>query len=70
MAEAAEAFAFEGTDSDQGLIDRARRGDQEAIRLLVERYQRRVIGLAWGLLGNRADAEDVAQDALDRKSVV
>lgn len=66
MAEAAEAFAFEGTDSDQELIDRARRGDQEAIRLLVERYQRRVIGLVWGLLGNRADAEDVAQDTFLR----
>jgi RNA polymerase sigma-70 factor (ECF subfamily) len=66
VAEGAEAFAFEGTDSDQGLVDRARRGDQEAIRLLVEEYERRVIGLAWGLLGNRADAEDVAQDSFLR----
>lgn len=58
----AKALEPEGADPDQALVDRARDGDQDAYRLLVERYQRQVIGLAWGLLGNRADAEDAAQD--------
>jgi RNA polymerase sigma-70 factor (ECF subfamily) len=66
VAEPAKAFDAEGADADQALVDRAKRGDQEGIRLLVEKYQRRVIGLAWGLLGNRPDAEDVAQEAFLR----
>lgn len=66
MAEPAKAFDAEGADADQVLVDRAKRGDQEGIRLLVEKYQRRVIGLAWGLLGSRPDAEDVAQEAFLR----
>jgi RNA polymerase sigma-70 factor (ECF subfamily) len=66
VAEPAKAFGAEGTDADQALVDRAKRGDQDAIRLLVERYQRRLIGLAWGLLGSRPDAEDVAQETFLR----
>ena len=53
-------------DPDEPLVARARRGDQGAVRLLVDRYQRRVIGLAWGLVGDHADAEDVAQEAFLR----
>jgi RNA polymerase sigma-70 factor (ECF subfamily) len=66
VAGPAKAFEAEGADSDQALVDRARQGDQESIRLLVEKYERRVIGLAWGLLGSRQDAEDVAQEAFLR----
>jgi RNA polymerase sigma-70 factor (ECF subfamily) len=66
VAGPAKAFEAEGADSDQALVDRAKQGDQEGIRLLVERYERRVIGLGWGLLGNRQDAEDVAQEAFLR----
>jgi RNA polymerase sigma-70 factor (ECF subfamily) len=54
------------TDSDDALVDRARRSDQDACRLLVERYHSRVIGLVWGLVGDRASAEDVAQEAFFR----
>ena len=53
-------------DPDRDLVDRARRGDQQAIAALVGRYQSRVIGLAWALVGNRSDAEDVAQEAFLR----
>jgi RNA polymerase sigma-70 factor (ECF subfamily) len=42
------------------------RGDPEAGRLFVERYQRRVYGLARSVLGDSAQAEDVAQEALIR----
>lgn len=66
MAGPARAFQPEGTDEDRMLVDRARRGDQEAFRSIVEKYERRLIGLVWGLVGDRADAEDVAQDAFLR----
>ena len=55
-----------GPDPDEPLVARAKRGDEDAVRLLVERYQRRVIGLVWGLLGDRVEAEDVAQEAFLR----
>lgn len=47
----------------QELIERARAGDARAFRGLVERYQRRVFGLALGLLKDPEEARDVAQDA-------
>jgi RNA polymerase sigma-70 factor (ECF subfamily) len=53
-------------DPDRALVDRVRRGDDEGCRLLVEKYERRVVALAWGLVGNRADAEDIAQDTFLR----
>lgn len=66
MVPPAQAPDAGGADPDEALVDRATRGEQEAIRLLVEKYERRVIGLAWGLVGNRSDAEDVAQDVFLR----
>lgn len=54
-------------DPDHDLVALAAAGDQEGCRLLVERYQRRVIGLIWGLIGGEyADAEDVAQETFVR----
>jgi len=47
---------------DQKLIARCREGDQAAFRELVERYQRKVYGLAHGMLHNAADAMDVTQE--------
>lgn len=38
-------------------------GDNKAFGKLVERYQKKVYGLAFGILRNREDAWDVAQDA-------
>lgn len=57
------------SDADQVLVDRAKRNDQDAFRLLVEKYQSRVIGLVWGLVEDRAAAEDVAQEAFLRMFV-
>ena len=67
MAGPARALQPEGADSeDRELVERARRGDQDAFRVIVEKYERRVRGLVWGLVGDRSDAEDVAQDAFLR----
>lgn len=41
-------------------------GDHQAFDFLVEKYGRRVISLAAGLIRNRADAEDLAQEAFVR----
>lgn len=48
---------------DTDLVRRAAAGDMEAFAGLVGRHQARVYGRALQLLGNRADADDAAQDA-------
>src|SRR5687768_17030579 len=54
------------TPADGALVERARRGDREAFRVLVERYQRKVAALAVGMLRNREDALDVVQDTFTK----
>jgi RNA polymerase sigma-70 factor (ECF subfamily) len=51
-------------DDDSLLIRRAQEGDERAARQLFENFQLRSYRLALGLLGDSADAEEVAQDAL------
>ena len=41
-------------------------GDENAMRQLVNRYQGQVFGLALRMLGNRDDAEDIAQEVFLR----
>ncbi len=41
-------------------------GDERAAVVFVRRYQKRVFGLAVGMLDDRGVAEDVAQEALLR----
>jgi RNA polymerase sigma-70 factor, ECF subfamily len=45
------------------LLDRCRRGEPGAFEELVERTHRQVYTLAYRLVGDRHEAEDVAQDA-------
>ena len=47
-----------------GLINRWQGGEQRAAELLYDQNRNRVYRLAYGLLGNAEDAEEVAQDAL------
>jgi RNA polymerase sigma-70 factor (ECF subfamily) len=57
----------EGAPGDPpGLLDGLRRGDGRAFEELVIRYQHRVFGVAFRMLGNAAEAEDVAQEAFLR----
>jgi RNA polymerase sigma-70 factor (ECF subfamily) len=49
--------------SDADAIARAKRGDHEAFRVLVERYQGRAYGLALRVLRNEEQARDAVQDA-------
>jgi RNA polymerase sigma-70 factor (ECF subfamily) len=48
---------------DLTLVERVRTGDQRAFKLLVERYQRKVYGVALGMLKDKEEARDVAQEA-------
>ncbi len=45
------------------LVERCRQGDQRAFRTLVERYQRKVFSLAFGLLKDPDEARDISQEA-------
>jgi len=49
--------------SDKQLVLRAQKGDANAYRELVERYQSRAHAVAMGVVGNYQDAEDIAQEA-------
>ena len=44
-------------------IERLRRQDPEAFRVLLEEYDRRVYGIAHRMIPNHEDVEDVAQEA-------
>ena len=48
---------------DLELVNKAKEGDRRAFGQLVETYQRRVYALAYGILRNREDAWDAAQEA-------
>ncbi len=37
-------------------------GEEEAFNRIVQRWERKVYNLAWRMLGNREDAQDVAQE--------
>jgi len=51
---------------DARWVAEARRGNHDAFDQLVERYQRRAVSVAYRLLGNPSDAQDIAQDAFLR----
>src|SRR5712692_1318871 len=52
--------------SDETAVARARAGDTDAFRVLVERHSRTLFCLAFRMTGNEQDAEDVVQEALLR----
>jgi RNA polymerase sigma-70 factor (ECF subfamily) len=54
------------TASAEATLARARRGDSEAFRELVERHSRSVFRLAFRMTGNEHDAEDVVQESFLR----
>jgi RNA polymerase sigma-70 factor (ECF subfamily) len=57
----------EATDSE--LVGQTRGGDREAYGELVARYQGHVYGLAYSLMDNWAEAQDIAQEAFIRAYV-
>jgi RNA polymerase sigma-70 factor (ECF subfamily) len=53
-------------EQDQILVQQVRRGDTEAFGLLVRKYRRRMLRMAARIAGNRAEAEDIAQETFIR----
>jgi RNA polymerase sigma factor (sigma-70 family) len=51
---------------DDALLAGLATGDQDAAVAFIRRYQRRVYGLAYSILGDSSAAEDVAQEAFLR----
>jgi RNA polymerase sigma-70 factor (ECF subfamily) len=49
------------TTEETALVRRVQRGDELAFRKVVERYQTKVHSIIYGIVRNRNDAEDIAQ---------
>ena len=52
--------------TDAAFVAKARGGDPEAYRVLVERHSRALFRLAFRMTGNESDAEDVVQESFLR----
>ena len=49
--------------ADLDLVRRIKRGDDQAFREMVERYNARIYSLSYGVLRNSEDAEEATQDS-------
>ena len=52
--------------TEVAVVRRAQKGDQEAFREIVERYQAKVFSIIHGVVRNRNDAEDIAQQVFTK----
>lgn len=52
--------------TDEAAVARARTGEADAFRVLVERHSRGVFRLAYRMTGNEQDAEDIVQESFLR----
>jgi RNA polymerase sigma-70 factor, ECF subfamily len=57
------APALQASDDEQGLVGRVQRGDREAFNELAQRYARPAFAIAYRVLRQPQDAEDLVQDA-------
>jgi RNA polymerase sigma factor (sigma-70 family) len=62
---AVAATGLDGLD-DRALVERARNRDGAAVRLIMQRHNRRLYRVARGVLNDDAEAEDVVQEAYVR----
>lgn len=54
------------SNNEQLLIERSKNGDVSAFEMLIEAYQKKVFNLAYRIIGNYDDANDIAQEAFIR----
>lgn len=62
MANSNDPPANSADAKERRLVRRLKQGDERAFQELVETYQDRVFTLVFRVMGNRQEAEDVAQD--------
>jgi RNA polymerase sigma-70 factor (ECF subfamily) len=53
---------METATSDEQVVERALTGDAEAFGEIVQRWERRIFALAYGMLGREEDARDATQE--------
>ena len=53
-------------DTDWSLVERVKTGDDRGFDALMARYKRPVLGFVFRMIGDAAEAEDVAQDVFVR----
>jgi len=61
LAPAADEAGKSRRDNDRELVKRAQKEDKEAFEELVKRHQARVFAVAGGILRNKEDVQDIAQ---------
>jgi RNA polymerase sigma-70 factor (ECF subfamily) len=66
LASDSDAPAHTLMHSDQELVERSRRGEEEAFGLLFERYSRPITGFIFGMVGGGGLAEELAQETFVR----
>ena len=57
-----ESASTQREASDVQMVARVQARDETAFREIVERYARKIFGVSYGILGNRDDANEVAQE--------
>lgn len=62
-AKAGQPASSEARQEELQLVERCRRGDRQAFRTLVDRYQRKVYALALGFVRDPDQAYDISQEA-------
>ncbi|NNC73786.1 MAG: RNA polymerase sigma factor [Sphingomonadaceae bacterium] len=55
-----------GSDADTALMARVRDGDAVAFRAIVDRHHQMIYRVAWRMLGDGHEAEDVVQESFTR----
>lgn len=66
MESGANIAAERAANPEVALIKRAQNGEEEAFKQIVERYQAKVFSIIHGILRNRNDAEDIAQQVFTK----
>lgn len=56
-------MATDAAGDERGLIERVQRGDRDAFGTVAQRHMRCAFTVAYRILGNREDAEDLVQEA-------
>jgi RNA polymerase sigma-70 factor (ECF subfamily) len=54
------------SNEDRQIIARCLAGERESFEMIVQKYQSGVLALAWSVLRDKADAEDIAQETFFR----